>query len=66
MIKVADYPALKMLLWYYHAPEIKEEHAFYYYERDLAKWFDKHEISEAEMKLINELSARYGNGVSLF
>lgn len=55
-----------MLLWYYHSPEIREEHAFYYYERDLTKWFDKHEISEAEMKLIDELTARYGGGVSLF
>jgi hypothetical protein len=61
LVLLADYPALKEVLWDNHADEITEKDAFFYYE---ARWgyIDLMKMEEKECAFVAYLTEKYGNG----
>lgn len=62
MIRLSDYPELKLIAWHVNVPEVEEEEAFALYERNW-KWVDQDRLTDAERDLIDSLARRYGKGV---
>lgn len=63
-IHIEDYLGLKTILWDYCLDDIDAKDAFYYYEERFG-FLDKQVLSKAELKLIAELTQKFGNGLFL-
>lgn len=62
MIKIAQYPQLKLIAWNRHNEFINEAEALQLYEVNW-RFIDQKTISTQEENLINRLVRDYGNGV---
>lgn len=63
-IDASKYPQLKMMLWDRREKKLKERDAFYIYEKNI-KFIDNLNIEPSELKLIQNLTKKFGNGVML-
>lgn len=62
MLKLDDYPELKLIAWHVNVPEIDEEDAFAIYERNW-RYIDRERLSDCERALIEKLTGQFGRGV---
>lgn len=62
MIKIIDYPQLKLISWNRHSEYIDEEEALSLYERNW-QYLDQKTLSINEQKLIDHLVLEYGKNV---
>lgn len=62
MIEVNRYPNLRFLTWQLHQDLIREDEAFFVYEREW-QHVDADNLTAEEQALIDHLTACYGNGV---
>lgn len=62
LVKLDDYPELKLIAWHVNAPQIDEEAAFAIYERNW-RYIDHERLSDCEKALIEKLAERFGRGV---
>ncbi len=62
MVRVADFPTLKLLCWSAEAPCITRRNAFALYERNW-RWFDVAGVPEHERELIDDLAREFGRGL---
>lgn len=62
MIRINDYPQLKLVCWNRHDEFISEDDALYTYEVNW-RFIDKEHLINKEKTLINLLVKQYGNGV---
>ncbi len=65
MLRIDDYPQLKLIAWSRAAAgDIDEEDAYALYERNW-RFIEQSELTPAEKALIEHLSNKFGNGLSL-
>ncbi len=64
MIKINNYPQLKLIAWNYHLKYINEKDALDLYERNW-RFVDEKTLTVTEKNLIDQLAHDYGNGVLL-
>jgi hypothetical protein len=62
LIELKRYPNLRFLTWQLHQELIREDEAFAVYEREW-RHIDVANLTTEEQALIDDLTARYGNGV---
>ena len=62
MIKLIDYPQLKLIAWNLHVEEITEQEALGLYELNW-RFIDQNTLTLIESNLIDRLIHDYGNGV---
>lgn len=62
MIKINDYPQLKLISWNIHADNINEQDALDLYELNW-RYVDQENLTTAESNLIQRLVTQNGNGV---
>ena len=61
---LSQYPELALILWDFNTDEI-EESVLFFYIRKRIKYLHQGLLSDEEVGLINELSEKYNEGVSL-
>ncbi len=61
MIKIDNYPQLKLIAWNRHTKDITEEEALSLYETNW-RFVDQDNLTSDEQKLINRLIYEYGKG----
>ncbi len=62
LLRVEDYPGLKLLCWSRPSPSISRREAFALYERNW-RFVDVAGMSEHERALIDGLAREFGNGL---
>lgn len=62
MIRIKDYPQLKLISWNRHTDFIDDDEAFALYESNW-RFVDQNNLADDELKLINHLTVEYGHGV---
>lgn len=62
MIRITDYPQLKLLSWNRHTDFIDDDEALALYESNW-RFVDQNNLTDNELKLINHLTIEYGHGV---
>lgn len=64
MVKIEDFPELKLITWNIHLSELTEEEAYGIY---LAYWrhVSEDEMTDKEKSLVKMLCEKYGGGISL-
>jgi hypothetical protein len=63
LLRIADYPQLKLIAWNRHGHDlVEEEEALALYERNW-RYVDENMLNEEERQLIGRLAEQYGNGV---
>jgi len=64
MIKIDEYPELKLITWNIHLPKITEKEAYDIYR---VNWRHVHEnmLTDEEKALIKKLCEKYGDGIPL-
>lgn len=62
MIKISDFPELKLISWWINTPEIEESLAFEIYERNW-RYVAQGKLLPHESALIERLTKAYGHGV---
>lgn len=61
LVRVDDYPGLKLLCWNLHVQYVTREDAFKLYERNW-RLFDEHGLDTHERALLRELKDEFGRG----
>ncbi|MCZ8531183.1 hypothetical protein [Alteromonas sp. PRIM-21] len=61
---LSQYPEIALILWDFNTDEI-EESVLFFYIRKRIKYLHQGLLSDEEVGLINELSEKYNEGVSL-
>ena len=61
---LSQYPEIALILWDFNTDEI-EESVLFFYIRKRIKYLYQDLLNDEEVGLINELSERYNEGVSL-
>ena len=61
---ISQYPEIALILWDFNTDEI-EESVLFFYIRKRIKYLHQGLLSDEEVGLINELSEKYNEGVSL-
>lgn len=61
LVRVDDYPGLKLLCWNLHVQYVTREDAFKLYERNW-RMFDEHGLDTHERALLRELKDEFGRG----
>lgn len=64
MVKIDDYPELKLICWNIHLPELTEEEAFGIYQVNW-RYVYEDKLTPKEKELIEMLCKKYGEGISL-
>ncbi|MDW5286940.1 MULTISPECIES: hypothetical protein [Alteromonas] len=64
IILLSQYPEIALILWDFNTDEI-EESVLFFYIRKRIKYLYQDLLNDEEVGLINELSERYNEGVSL-
>ncbi|MFZ8201781.1 hypothetical protein [Alteromonas portus] len=64
IILLSQYPEIALILWDFNTDEI-EEGVLFFYIRKRIKYLYQDLLNDEEVGLINELSERYNEGVSL-
>lgn len=64
IILLSQYPEIALILWDFNTDEI-EESVLLFYIRKRIKYLYQDLLNDEEVGLINELSERYNEGVSL-
>lgn len=62
MIRIKDYPQLKLISWNRHTDFIDDDEALALYESNW-RFIDQNNLADDELKLINHLAVEYGHGV---
>lgn len=62
MIRLSDYPQLKLLVWNSDVSELEDELAFSIYERNW-RWIEVEALTAGEALLIERLKNSFGGGV---
>lgn len=62
MIRIKDYPQLKLISWNRHTDFIDDDEALALYESNW-RFIDQNNLADDELKLINHLTVEYGHGV---
>ena len=62
MVRVANYPNLKLLCWSFGAPYVTRRNAFALYERNW-RWLDIAGAPPHERELIDDLAREFGRGL---
>ena len=61
---LSQYPEIALIFWDFNTDEI-EESVLFYYIRERMKYLYQDLLSDEEVELINELSEKYNEGLSL-
>ena len=62
MIKIKNYPQLKLISWNRHTDEMSEEDALFVYETNW-RFIDQESLTKNEYELINSLVHEYGGNL---
>lgn len=64
LVRISDYPELKILCWSIHSDEITEEEAFGIYKSNWRFAYENH-MTQMEKQLVRQLTKKYGQGSKL-